>query len=154
MAALLTFEPDETTELEDHDGAFLWALRCVAAGRLDCPSLRRAFVDLCGPAADPLLCGLLVFVRLLAVRCPGGLRLHLPGSSAISRDERAILAALAGLREEGRAETPALLAAELTERLGVGTDRGVTAAFLHLADLLAARAPAPASRRPERTIVH
>ena len=142
MQARLSFGWDGMAGLEDYDRAMLWALRCVAAGRLDCPSLRRAFVDLCGPSADQLLCGLLVMVRLLSDRCEAGLRLPLPGSSMISRDERAILSALAALREE---QGPDATANELAGRLGVQADRRLTGAIRYLADLLLGeQRPAPA----------
>lgn len=142
MHARLSFGSDGMVGLEDYDRAMLWALRCVAAGRLDCPSLRRAFVDLCGRSADQLLCGLLVMVRLLSDRCEAGLRLHLPGSSVISRDERAIISVLAALREE---QGPDAAANELAERLGVQTDPRLTVAIRYLADLLSGKqSPAPA----------
>ena len=84
---------DGAVELDDLDRAVLWAMRSVAVGRLDCPSLRRAMVDLYGPAADQILCALLVMVRLLANRSVKGLRMHMPGSNAVSRDELMILSA-------------------------------------------------------------
>lgn len=142
MHARLSFGSDGLAGLEDYDRAMLWALRCVAAGRLDCPSLRRAFVDICGRSADQLLCGLLVMVRLLADRSEGGLRLHLPGSSVMSRDERVVLSALASLREAHGAEAAA---AEVATHLSVQVDASLTAAFGYLADLLSGAAgPAPA----------
>ena len=143
MSARLSMETDGHFGLEDYDRAMLWALRCVAAGRLDCPSLRRTFLDLCGRTADQLLCGLLVMVRLLADRRQGGLRLHLPGSSEMSGDERAILSALVRLRDEREA---AAAAAELEGRLGVRADGSLTAAFLYLGDLFSGGGNAPGSR--------
>jgi hypothetical protein len=118
----------------------LWALRCVAAGRLDCPSLRRAFIDLCGRSADKLLCGLLVLVRLLAAGSEAGLRLHLPGSSVMSRDERAILSALGALREPGGVEAAA---SHLAAHLGGPGDRRLLGALNYLADLLLGEERAP-----------
>jgi len=139
MYARLTVGPDGATGLEDYDRAMLWALRCVAAGRLDCPSLRRAFVDLCGRTADQMLCGLLVLVRLLAERSPDGLRLHLPGSSVMSRDERAILTALAALRDECGADTAV---SGLADHLGGSADGQLRGAVRYLAELMAGDAAA------------
>ena len=143
MSVRLSVEADGHFGLDDYDRAMLWALRCVAAGRLDCPSLRRTFLDLCGRRADQLLCGLLVMVRLLADRRVGGLRLHLPGSSDMSADERAILSALARLREEREAGGAA---AELAGRLGVRADGSLTAALLYLRDLFCGGVAAQAAR--------
>ena len=143
MYARLSFGSDGLAGLEDYDRAMLWALRCVAAGRLDCPSLRRTFADLCGRSADQMLCGLLVLVRLLADRSADGLRLHLPGSSALSCDERAILSALVQLRDECG---PDVAAAELADKLGVIPDHSLTAAFTYLSDLVSGGAEVPPSR--------
>ena len=88
MQAVAAMDMDGPVELDDLDRTVLWAMRSVAVGRLDCPSLRRAFVDLYGPgAADQILCALLVMVRLLSSRAAQGLRMHMPGANAVSRDE-------------------------------------------------------------------
>lgn len=137
MDARLAFETDGLSGLEEYERAMLWALRCVAAGRLDCPSLRRAFEDICGRAGDQLLCGLLVMVRLLAGRGEAELRLHLPGSSVMSLDERAVVSALARLKEGAGAEA---VTAELAARLGVAADDRLTAAVRYVAELLAGEA--------------
>lgn len=126
---------DGPIELDDLDRAVLWAMRSVAVGRVDCPSLRRTFVDLYGPAADQILCALMVMIRLLANRSGGGLRMHMPGSSAVSRDELLILAALSAVQAEA-AESADFTLAQL---LGLGRDPGLIAAFRYVADLLADR---------------
>ena len=148
MHARLSFGSDGLAGLEDYDRAMLWALRCVAAGRLDCPSLRRAFVDLCGRSADQLLCGLLVMVRLLADRSEAGLRLHLPGSSVMSRDERAILSALGSLREAGGVEAASI---ELAKHLGAPADQPLLGALHYLAELLSGD-EAPTAARCIQTV--
>jgi hypothetical protein len=141
-------------ELDDLDRAVLWAIRSVAVGRADCPSLRRTFVDLYGPRADQILCGLLVMVRLLANRSAGGIRLHMPGGSAVSHDELLILAALTAMQGEACGSADAGLA----DVLGEGVDASLVSAFHYVAELLSgegrrlsgpvlpARRP-PASRR-------
>lgn len=133
-------ELDGAVELDDLDRAVLWAMRSVAVGRADCPSLRRTFHDLYGPAADQILCGLLVMVRLLGARSAEGLRLHMPGSSAISRDEVLILAALAAVQEE-RPSGPRASSADagLAQLLGAAPGASLTAAFRYVAELLSER---------------
>jgi hypothetical protein len=126
---------DGPIELDELDRAVLWAMRSVAVGRVDCPSLRRTFVDLYGHAADQILCGLMVMIRLLASRTSRGLRMHMPGASAISRDELLILAALSA----SQAEAPASADASLAELLGRGGDQRLVAAVRYVADLLADR---------------
>lgn len=147
MQAVAAIDMDGPLDLDDLDRAVLWAMRSVAVGRLDCPSLRRAFVDLYGAAAaDQILCALLVMVRLLASRAAQGLRMHMPGSGAVSRDELLILSALAVVQEEGCGAAPAVLA-ELT---GGRIDPSLASAFQYVAELLSDR-----GRRlsvPERTL--
>jgi hypothetical protein len=126
---------DGPIELDELDRAVLWAMRSVAVGRVDCPSLRRTFVDLYGHAADQILCGLMVMIRLLASRTSCGLRMHMPGASAISRDELLILAALSA----SQAEAPASADASLAELLGRGGDQRLVVAVRYVADLLADR---------------
>jgi len=125
-----------SAELDDLDRAVLWAMRSVAVGRGDCPSLRRTFHDLYGPAADQILCGLLVLVRLLSARASQGLRLHMPGSSAISGDELRILAALAAVQEEGLAAGRVAVNRGLAQLLGGRPDAGLAAAIRYVAKLL------------------
>ena len=132
-------DTDGPVELDDLDRAVLWAMRSVAVGRLDCPSLRRAFLDLYGPAADQILCALLVMVRLLASRTERGLRMHMPGSSAVSRDELLILSALAVVQEDACGEAGLCVAAELAERLGGRVDPSLAAAVQYVAELLSDR---------------
>lgn len=122
-------------ELDELDRAVLWAMRSVAVGRVDCPSLRRTFVDLYGPSADQILCALTVMIRLLASRTRGGLRMHMPGASAISRDELLILAALSALQ----AEAVETADASLAELLGLERDAGLLAAVRYVGDLLGDR---------------
>ena len=126
---------DGPVELDELDRAVLWAMRSVAVGRVDCPSLRRTFVDLYGPPADQILCALMVMIRLLASRTSGGLRMHMPGSSAVSRDELLILAALSAVQAQAAESVDASLA----QLLGLGGDAGLLAAFRYVADLLADR---------------
>jgi len=130
---------DGAVELDDLDRAVLWAMRSVAVGRLDCPSLRRAMVDLYGPAADQILCALLVMVRLLANRSVKGLRMHMPGSNAVSRDELMILSALAVVQAEACADAGPRVAAELAEMLGGRIDASLASAFQYVAELLSDR---------------
>jgi hypothetical protein len=149
MQAEAAVDMDGPVELDDLDRAVLWAMRSVAVGRLDCPSLRRTFLDLYGPAADQILCALLVMVRLLASRAAGGLRMHMPGSSAVSRDELLILSALAIVQEEAHGAAARRVAAELTELLGGRIDASLTSAIHYVAELLSNRgrrlsAPEPA----------
>lgn len=124
---------DGSGELDDLDRAVLWAIRSVAVGRADCPSLRRTFLDLYGPAADQILCALLVMIRLLASRSGGVLRLHMPGSSAVSRDELLILSALAVVQQDvtsgGEGGLPIL----------DGVDPCLASAFRYVAELLSDR---------------
>lgn len=119
-------------ELDELDRAVLWAIRSVAVGRGDCPSLRRTFLDLYGPPADQILCALLVLVRLVVARSPGGLRLHMPGSSAVSQDELLILAALAATQHEGLGEGGG-------QEQVRWADPCLALAFRHVARLLAGR---------------
>lgn len=126
---------DGPVDLDELDRAVLWAMRSVAVGRVDCPSLRRTFVDLYGPPADQILCALMVMIRLLASRTSGGLRMHMPGSSAVSRDELLILAALSAVQAQAAESADASLA----QLLGLGGDAGLLAAFRYVADLLADR---------------
>lgn len=126
---------DGPVELDDLDRAVLWAMRSVAVGRVDCPSLRRTFLDLYGPAADQILCALMVMIRLLASRTSGGLRMHMPGASAVSRDELLILAALSAVQAEAAENADASLA----QLLGLGRDPGLIAAVRYVADLLGDR---------------
>lgn len=158
-----TMDMDGPVELDDLDRAVLWAMRSVAVGRLDCPSLRRAFLDLYGGSADQILCALLVMVRLLASRAERGLRMHMPGSSAVSRDELLILSALAVVQEEACGEAGLCVAAELAERLGGRVDASLAAAVQYVAELLSDRgrrlsvgegAPPPTPRRPDRRALH
>ena len=148
MDARLSFRADGMAGLEEFDRVMLWGLRCMAAGRFDCGVLRRAMVDLCGRSADQLVGGLLVLVRLLAARSQSALRLHLPGSTVMSRDERAILSALAQLREGGDAEAAA---AELAHKFGFCADLSLNAAAGYLAVLLAGE-PGPIHRIGRRTV--
>lgn len=135
MQLQAALDMDGPVELEDLDRAVLWAMRSVAVGRVDCPSLRRTFIDLYGPTADQILCALMVMIRLLASRTSGGLRMHMPGASAISRDELLILAALSALQAEAVENADASLA----QLLGLGRDAGLIAAVRYVADLLADR---------------
>lgn len=147
MQAVAAIDVDGPVELDDLDRAVLWAMRSVAVGRLDCPSLRRAFVDLYGPgAADQILCALLVMVRLLASRAARGLRMHMPGSSAVSRDELLILSALAVVQEEAAGPVPA----ELAELLDGRIDSSLASAFQYVAELLSNRGRRLSA--PERTV--
>lgn len=147
MQAVAAIDVDGPVELNDLDRAVLWAMRSVAVGRLDCPSLRRAFVDLYGPgAADQILCALLVMVRLLASRAARGLRMHMPGSSAVSRDELLILSALAVVQEEAAGPVPA----ELAELLDGRIDSSLASAFQYVAELLSNRGRRLSA--PERTV--
>jgi hypothetical protein len=120
---------DGPVELDDLDRAVLWAMRSVAVGRLDCPSLRRTFLDLYGPAADQILCALLVMVRLLSSRAAAGLRMHMPGSSAVSRDELLILSALAIVQEDAGSAAALRVATELSELFGGRFDASLASAF-------------------------
>jgi hypothetical protein len=151
---------DHVGELDDLDRAVLWAMRSVAVGRADCPSLRRTFYDLYGPAADQILCGLLVMVRLLGARAAEGLRLHMPGSSAVSRDEVLILAALASGQDGEPGEAGSAADAGLAQRIGGRLDSSLSSALRYVAELLSDRgrrlskpqfapcaAPAAAARR-------
>ena len=126
---------DGPVELDDLDRAVLWAMRSVAVGRVDCPSLRRTFVDLYGQTADQILCALMVMIRLLASRTGRGLRMHMPGAGAVSRDELLILAALSALQ----AEAPENADASLAQLLGLRSEPGLLAAVRYVADLLAER---------------
>ena len=153
MQAVAAMDMDGPVELDDLDRTVLWAMRSVAVGRLDCPSLRRAFVDLYGPgAADQILCALLVMVRLLSSRAAQGLRMHMPGANAVSRDELLILSALAVVQQEARGDAVRRVPSELAELLGGGIDASLTSAFRYVADLLSDRgrrlsAPEAAPRR-------
>lgn len=142
---------DPPLELDELDRAVLWALRCAGLGRIDCPSLRRTFVDLYGErAADHTLCGLLVLVRLLGRRLAGGLRLHTPGSGAISRDELMILAALAAAQDD--LASGAARSGQTAD--GLGLDAPLARALLHVAGLLSARGRRlSAVEAPMRTVV-
>lgn len=126
---------DGPVELDDLDRAVLWAMRSVAVGRVDCPSLRRTFIDLYGPSADQILCALMVMIRLLASRSRGGLRMHMPGASAVSHDELLILAALSAVQAEAAENADASLA----QLLGLHGDAGSVAAVRYVADLLGDR---------------
>lgn len=151
MQADAAVDMDGPVELDDLDRAVLWAMRSVAVGRLDCPSLRRTFLDLYGPTADQILCALLVMVRLLASRAAGGLRMHMPGRSAVSRDELLVLSALAIVQEEAGSGAALRIAAELSELLGGRVDASLTSAFQYVAELLSDRGrrlSAPEPRRP------
>jgi hypothetical protein len=148
MDARLSYGADGMAGLEEFDRVMLWGLRCMAAGRLDCGVLHRALVDLCGRSADQLLGGLLVMVRLLAGRSQAALRLHLPGSSVMSRDERAILSALAQLRDGRDAEAAA---AELARTFDLCADTSLNAAVGYLALLLAGE-PGPIQRAGRPTV--
>ncbi|CAN7183867.1 hypothetical protein LJR225_000470 [Phenylobacterium sp. LjRoot225] len=130
---------DGSVELDDLDRAVLWAMRSVAVGRADCPSLRRTFYDLYGPAADQILCGLLVMVRLLGVRSAEGFRLHMPGCSAVSRDEVLILAALAAVQDEGLSDARAAADAGLVRLVGGPLDASLSSALRYVAELLSDR---------------
>ncbi|CAN7320336.1 hypothetical protein LJR219_001698 [Phenylobacterium sp. LjRoot219] len=156
------FDMDGPVELDDLDRAVLWAMRSVAVGRVDCPSLRRTFLDLYGPPADQILCALMVMIRLMASRTSGGLRMHMPGSSAVSRDELLILAALSAVQAQAAENADASLA----ELLGLRRDPGLLAAVRYVADLLADRGrrlsgperelwrPEPAKLNPRVHTVH
>jgi hypothetical protein len=130
---------DGAAELDDLDRVVLWAMRSVAVGRADCPSLRRTFHDLYGPAADQILCGLLVMVRLLGARAADGLRLHMPGSSAVSRDEVVILAVLAAAQEEAVGDGRPAADAALAQLVGARSDASLAAAVCYVAEMLSAR---------------
>lgn len=132
-------DQDGALDLEDLDRAVLWAMRSVAVGRADCPSLRRTFHDLYGPAGDQILCGLLVMVRLLGARSAEGLRLHMPGSSAVSRDEVLILTALANVQDEALGEGRACADAGLARLVEGGPDASLRSAFRYVAALLSDR---------------
>lgn len=130
---------DGSVELDDLDRVVLWAIRSVAVGRADCPSLRRTFHDLYGPAADQILCGLLVMIRLLGARVADGLRLHMPGSNAVSRDELMILAALAGVQGQSSEEAGREADNALAQLLGDGRDTSLACAIRYVAELLSDR---------------
>lgn len=154
MQADAAVDMDGPVELDDLDRAVLWAMRSVAVGRLDCPSLRRTFHDLYGPAADQILCALLVMVRLLASRAAAGLRMHMPGSSAVSRDELLILSALAIVQEDADSGAALRVATELSELFGGRFDASLASAFQYVAELLSDRgrrlsAPEPARPAPD-----
>jgi hypothetical protein len=129
---------DGSVDLDELDRAVLWAMRSVAVGRADCPSLRRTFHDLYGRAADQILCGLLVMVRLLGARTGGGLRLHMPGSSAVSHDELLILAALAAVQEAPAGEREPSPPLGLADLAG-GSDASLNSAIRYVAELLSER---------------
>jgi hypothetical protein len=152
MQPVAATDMDGPVELDELDRTVLWAMRSVAVGRLECPSLRRAFLDLYGPAADQILCALLVMVRLLACRTGRGLRMHMPGSNAVSRDELMILSALAAVQDEEPLDDDApRAAADLAELLGGRIDASVVSAFRHVGGLLSEggrRLSAPGLARP------
>ena len=154
MQAEAAVDMDGPVELDDLDRAVLWAMRSVAVGRLDCPSLRRTFLDLYGPTADQILCALLVMVRLLASRAACGLRMHMPGSSVVSRDELLILSALAIVQEDAGSGKALRVATELSALLGGRFDASLAAAFQYVAELLSDRGrrlSAPEPQRPPAT---
>ena len=154
MQADAAVDMDGPVELDDLDRAVLWAMRSVAVGRLDCPSLRRTFLDLYGPMADQILCALLVMVRLLASRAAFGLRMHMPGSSGVSRDELLILSALAIVQEDAGSGEALRVATELSELLGGRFDASLASAFQYVAELLSDRGrrlSAPEPQRPMAT---
>ena len=118
-------------------------------------NLTAAYVSVAEPGATPFSwrnVGELVMVRLLAARAAGGLRMHMPGSSAVSRDELMILAALASVQEEAGDGAALRIAAELAELLGGRLDASLGSAFTYVAELLSDRgrrlsAPEPARPR-------
>src|ERR1700751_2071675 len=150
MQADAAVDMDGPVELDDLDRAVLWAMRSVAVGRLDCPSLRRTFLDLYGPAADQILCGLLVMVRLLASRAACGPRMHMPGRSAVSRDELLILSALAIVQEAAGGGAALRVATELSELLGGRFDSSLAAAIPYVAELLPDRGRRLSAPEPPR----
>ena len=152
MQAAAAVDMDGTIELDDLDRAVLWAMRSVAVGRLDCPSLRRTFFDLYGPAADQILCALLVMVRLLAGRAAFGLRMHMPGSNVVSRDELLILSALAIVQEDAGSGEALRAATELSELLGGRFDASLASAFRYVAELLSDRGRRLSAPEPQRPV--
>ncbi len=80
--------------LEPRAHAVIAALRCIAAGLADCPTVARLVDDGLGAARGDGLARVFVFARVLAFEARWPLAVGWPGCGALTGLERAIAAAL------------------------------------------------------------
>ncbi len=77
------------------DSLVVGALRRIAVGRADCPSLTRDLVLACGEDAREVMATLTVFLQVLAGGGPSRLNIGPPGRCVLTADERRLTALIA-----------------------------------------------------------
>lgn len=137
--------PRTTDELDSRHLALLWGFRAIAIGRSECPLVRCLLAQLCGARADVALANMIVFVRLVGWKGARRIRLHLPGCSAVSDDERLILSVVSAAEAAILTGDVSSLTERLSQLLGGVSDASITAAATSFAREIAVRA-----RRLER----
>jgi hypothetical protein len=98
--------PTHLRDLTQGEHLLLWAFRAAAAGKPDCPIVRRTFDMSCGFAGLEALSALQVFVGELRRRGRREVRIGLPGTFALTRDEQLLIAVFAAAQAQdyGRME--------------------------------------------------
>ena len=80
----------------------VWAMRAIALGHEDCPTVVRTFRHACGTHGDETLQTYVIFIRYLALSSRRRLQVHVPGCPCVGTDEAAALAIIAAALSKAR----------------------------------------------------
>jgi hypothetical protein len=96
-------------DLTQGEHLLLWAFRAAAFGKPDCPIVRRTYDMSCGFAGLEALSAIKVFVSELRRRGRREVKVALPGTFALSRDEQLLISVFAAAQAQDYARMEAHL---------------------------------------------
>ena len=145
MADVASDDIETVEDLTRPEHLLVWAMRAIALGHEDCPTLVRTFRAACGVLGDPLLQSYTVFIRYLALVSRQRLRVHVPGCPCVARDERGALAVVAAAQRSLHGRDERDLRRAMRDLTG-GSDEAIVLVAQGLARLLDAAGLAIPSR--------
>lgn len=133
------FDDVETVQdLTRPEHLLVWAMRAIALGHEDCPTVVRTFRRACGTHGDETLQTYVIFIRYLALSSRHRLQVHVPGCPCVGTDEAAALAIVAAAQGSLRGGGETGLRTALRDLTGAGPDETLVFVAQGLARLLVA----------------
>jgi hypothetical protein len=137
----------ETVEdLTRPEHLLVWAMRAIALGHEDCPTVVQTFRRLCGANGDQTLQIYVIFIKYLAMTSRRRLQVHVPGCLCMGSDEAAALAIIAAGQRSLRSRDERGLRAALRDLTQARADESLVLVVQGVARLLDASGIALPSR--------
>jgi len=125
-------------DLSRPEHLLVWAMRAIALGHEDCPTLVNTFRRVCGARAEQTLQAYGVFIKYVAMTSRQRLGVHVPGCPCVGGDEAAVVSVIAAAQSSLHDLDEAPLRARLGGLVGREPDGALLFAAQSIARLLAA----------------